>query len=164
MSVWLRLGHYELTDGSTRWRGIAFTKAETGLDVLSLFSSILHLEDAKVASVIRIPQNGIAIGVYVLQVDHFLLLDAYEAAGVAGVHLLGHVGGHRVQALQEGPVPLEDYEAVLVVRVMVADLGVYVIQARLQHLEHPIVDPEVALPRALARLRGMANVHVTMVA
>jgi len=63
----------------------------------------------------------------VLQVDPLVPFQVDQSAGVAGVHLIGHIRGHRVQALQEGIVSLEDDEPVLIVRIIVAYLGVYVI-------------------------------------
>jgi len=89
--------------------------------------SNLHLEDAKVASVVSLPQNCIAIVVNVLQMDPLVSFQVDQTTRVAGVHLMWHVGGHRVQALQEWSVSLKDDKSVLVVRVVVAYLGVYVI-------------------------------------
>lgn len=88
---------------------------------------ISQLDDTEVAAIVGVSQHSATILVYVPQVNGIHFGQVYDSAGVAGVHLLCHVRGHCVEALQEGIVAPEDNESVMIVGVVVADLGVYVI-------------------------------------
>lgn len=98
----------------------------------------------------------------VAQMYRFLLLQLDQAARVAGVYLI-NMRRHRVQALQEGVVPVEDDEAVLIVCIIIADLGIYIVEARLMHSQDAVVDAEMLLPLIVAAGGGMPHIHVPLI-
>lgn len=81
---------------------------------------------------------------------------------MAGVHL-GHIRWHRIEALQECVIIMEDNEAILIVRIIITDLGIDVVETRLVNRQDAIVNAEVLLPLIVAAGRGMPHIHITMI-
>lgn len=58
---------------------------------------------------------------------------------------------------------MEDNKAILIVRIIVANLGIDVVETRLMDCQDAIVNTEVLLPLIVAAGRGMPHIHITVI-
>lgn len=58
---------------------------------------------------------------------------------------------------------MKDNETILIVRIIITDLGIYVIEARLMDCQYAILNTEVLLPLIVAAGRGVPHIHITLI-
>lgn len=109
-----------------------------------------------------IPEDDIAILMNVAQMDLFVLPQLDESAGVASVHLEWYIRWHRIEALQELSVAMVDDETVLIVGIVVAYLGIDIVETRSMHSQDTVDDTKVLLPLVVHAGGGMSHIHIPM--
>lgn len=121
----------------------------------------VKLDDADVTAIVILAQYLLVILVIEQwsQLYGLVLLQLNESAGVTGVQLF-HVRRHRVQAIEERLVLVVDDKSVLIVRILIANLRVYIVQARLNDPQMAAIVAEVLLPLGVRVRRLLADIQL----